>query len=234
MVRSFNASDLVYIILSTQWTIVLSAIAFAGGAAVGALLALARISSRPVVRWPAAAYISFFQGTPLLLQLFVAFFLPSAVGIQMPALAAAALGLSLNAGAFLGEIWRASIEAVAKGQTEAALSLGLRRTRVLQLVVIPQAIKIALPPTVGFLVQLVKATSLAAIIGFAELTRSGQILINSTFQPFLIFSIIAVIYFFLCWPLSLVSLKLEKIFDLQGHGPSQSEPNLIRLSTELH
>jgi polar amino acid transport system permease protein len=210
MIRSFNESDFLYIVLSTQWTIVLSAIAFAGGAATGAIVAFARISSHRAFRWVAAFYVSFFQGTPLLLQLFVAFFLPSAIGIQMPALAAAALGLSLNAGAFLGEIWRGSIEAVPKGQTEAALSLGLHRARALQLVVVPQAIKMAIPPTVGYLVQLVKATSLAAIIGFTELTRSGQILINSTYQPFLIFSIIAGIYFCLCWPLSIISTRLER------------------------
>jgi polar amino acid transport system permease protein len=233
MIRAFNSSDLLYIVLSTQWTVLLSAIAFAGGALVGGLVALARISPRRIVWWPAAGYISFFQGTPLLLQLFVFFFLPSTIGIQMPALGAAALGLSLNAGAFLGEIWRGSIDAVSKGQMEAALSLGLRRGRALQLVVIPQAFKMAIPPTVGFLVQLVKATSLAAIIGFTELTRSGQILINSTYRPFLIFSIIAAIYFCLCWPLSILSARLEKAADPE-HRAHDPAADLRRLSTELH
>ncbi len=211
MVRAFNGSDLVYIVLSTQWTILLSLIAFVGGGAVGAMVALCRISRNAGLRLSAAFYVSFFQGTPLLLQLFVAFFWPSSFGLQVSPWTAAAVGLSLNAGAFLGEIWRGAIEAVSRGQWEAALALGLARFRALRLVIIPQAIKMAIPPTVGFLVQLVKATSLAAIIGFTELTRSGQILINSTFRPFLIFSIIAVIYFLLCWPLSLLSQKLERM-----------------------
>ncbi|MCO5089817.1 amino acid ABC transporter permease [Bosea sp. (in: a-proteobacteria)] len=210
MIRAFTGWDVVYIVLATQWTIVLSLIAFAGGGTVGAIVAFARTSRSTAARWIAAFYISFFQGTPLLLQLFVAFFIPSSVGIQIAPLAAAAIGLSLNAGAFLGEIWRGAIEAVPKGQWEAASALGLRRGRALRLVIVPQALRMAIPPTVGFLVQLIKATSLAAIIGFTELTRSGQILINSTFRPFLIFSIIAVIYFLLCWPLSRAAAWLEQ------------------------
>ncbi len=210
MIRAFTGWDVVYIILATQWTILLSLIAFAGGGTVGAVIAFARTSRSTAARWSAALYISFFQGTPLLLQLFVAFFIPSSLGFQIAPLAAAAIGLSLNAGAFLGEIWRGSIEAVPKGQWEAAAALGLRRGRILRLVIVPQALRMAIPPTVGFLVQLIKATSLAAIIGFTELTRSGQILINSTFRPFLIFLIIAVIYFLLCWPLSRAAVWLER------------------------
>jgi len=116
---------------------------------------------------------------------------------------------------------------------EAALSLDLRRGRALQLVVIPQAFKLAIPPTVGFMVQLVKATSLAAIIGFTELTRSGQILINSTYRPFLIVSIIAAIYFCLCWPLSIISARLERAVD-SSHGGRNREMELQCLSAELH
>lgn len=210
MIREFTTGDLFYLVRSAQWTILLSAIAFAGGACVGALIAILRISSHLPLRVAASSYIRVFQGTPLLLQLFIAFFLPGIFGLQVPPLAAAALGLVLNAGAFLGEIWRGALDSVPRGQWEAASALGLRRLAGLRLVVLPQAVRIAIPPTVGYLVQVVKGTSLAAIIGFTELTRAGQILINSTFRPFLIFSIIALIYFALCWPLTLLSRRLER------------------------
>jgi polar amino acid transport system permease protein len=185
------------------------------------------------LRWASGFYISFFQGTPLLLQLFVAFFVPSSFGIQIAPWTAAALGLSLNAGAFLGEIWRGSIQAVPKGQWEAAAAVGLKRAQIMILVIVPQAVRMAIPPTVGFLVQLVKATSLASIIGFTELTRSGQILINSTYRPFLIFSIIAVIYFLVCWPLSRVAIWLERAYDRRPQS-DRAEAELARIAAEVH
>ncbi len=138
------------------------------------------------------------------------FFLPTYFNLEISALSAAAIGLSLNAGAFLGEVWQGAIQSVPRGQWDAALALGLHRLRVLRLVVFPQAIRIATPPTVGFLVQLIKATSLTAIIGFTELTRAGQILVNSTFESFRIYMIVAVIYFILCFPLTVLSRRLER------------------------
>jgi polar amino acid transport system permease protein len=115
----------------------------------------------------------------------------------------------LNAGAFLGEIWRGAIQAVPPGQSEAARALGLGYIPRMWRVVAPQALRIATAPTVGFLVNLVKSTSLAAIIGFVELTRAGQMLNNATFRPFTIFGIVAVLYFLLCWPLTVLSRRLE-------------------------
>jgi polar amino acid transport system permease protein len=120
------------------------------------------------------------------------------------------LGLSLNAGAFLGEIWRGSIQAVPHGQIEAARALGLHYGQRMLRVVAPQALRTAIPPTVGFLVNLIKSTSLAAIIGFVELTRAGQQLNNATFRPFLIFGLVALVYFVMCWPLTIVASRLER------------------------
>jgi len=215
MIHTFNLGDLTYLVESVRWTLLLSLIAFVGGGGGGAVVAVLRISHRALPRSAAIAYIRLFQGTPLLLQLFIAFFLPSVVGIRVDPLIAAAIGLTLNASAFLGEIWRGCIESIPKGQWEAASALGVSYLLQLRLIIMPQAVRVAIPPTVGFLVQLVKATSLAAIIGFTELTRAGQILINSTFQPFLIFSIIATIYFLLCWPLSVLSTWLERRLAMQ-------------------
>jgi polar amino acid transport system permease protein len=210
MIRPFNWWDFVYLLQATEWTILLSVIAFVGGGIVGAATAAARLSRMMWLRWLASGYIQVFQGTPLLIQLFVVFFLPSYLDLQVSALAAACFGLSLNAGAFLGEVWRAAIQSVSRHQTEAGKALGLHRWQIMRLIVLPQATRVAIPPTVGFMVQMVKATSLTAIIGFTELTRAGQVLINSTYQPFRIFLIITAIYFALCWPIALVSRWLEQ------------------------
>jgi polar amino acid transport system permease protein len=119
---------------------------------------------------------------------------------------------TLNAAAFLGEIRRGCIQAIPTGQWEAATALGLRHLARMRYVILPQAGKIAIAPTVGFLVLLVKSTSLASIIGFVELTRAGQIINNVTFRPFLVFGLVAIVYFVLCWPLSRLSQMLEQRF----------------------
>ncbi len=208
--RAINPGDFLYLITAMQWTIMLSVIAFIGGGIVGAGIALLRVSSRASARWAAITYIQIFQGTPLLLQLFLVFFGSDMLGVPLPSWFAASLGLSLNAGAFLGEIWRGALQAVPTSQREAASALGLHYFPMMRKVVVPQALRIATAPTVGFLVNLVKATSLAAIIGFIELTRAGQLINNATFHPFTIFSTVAVLYFLLCWPLTMASRRLER------------------------
>jgi polar amino acid transport system permease protein len=208
--RTLNLGDFEYLLLATRWTILLSLYGFAGGGAVGLLVALARTSANRVLRTIAAGYIRVFQGTPLLLQLFLVFFGADMLGTPLGAWLSAALGFSLNAGAFLGEIWRGAIESVPAGQREAARALGLHPFPLMLRVVLPQALRVAIPPTVGFLVNLIKSTSLAAIIGFVELTRAGQQINNATIRPFLIFGTVAAIYFALCWPLTLASGRLER------------------------
>lgn len=209
MSRLFGWNDLTFILLATRWTVLLSLIAFAGGACLGLAVALSRASERAALRAASAIFIRIFQNTPLLMQLFVVYFGVSILGLDIDPLAAAALGLILNAAAFLGEIWRGCIQAVPPGQQEAGKALGLGGFHRMWLIVLPQALRIAVAPTVGFMVQIVKNTSLASIIGFTELTRSGQITNNATFRPFLTFGIVAVLYFALCWPLSYWSRRLE-------------------------
>jgi polar amino acid transport system permease protein len=214
LIRTFSTNELFLLLRATQWTIALSAVAFAGGTLLGLGIALLRCLPAPLPRWFAIGYISIFQGVPVLLQLFVAFFGLALIGIDVDPWAAAAVGLSLYASAFLGDIWRGCIAAMPDGQWEAAASLGLRYLPTLRLVILPQALRVAIPPTVGFLVQLVKSTSLASIIGFAELTRVGQQVNNATYEPFLVFGIVSVIYFALCFPLSLASRWLEAKLDV--------------------
>ena len=207
--RQLNWNDLLFLPYAARWTVLLSISAFLGGGLIGVVIALMRVSPSRAPRWFAIAYIRVFQGTPLLLQLFLVFFGSELLGGGLDPYSAAVLGLSLNAGAFLGEIWRGSIQAVPPGQSEAARALGLRYGARMLRVVGPQALRVATAPTVGFLVNLVKSTSLAAVIGFVELTRAGQLLNNATFRPFAIFGSVALIYFLLCWPLTLASRRLE-------------------------
>jgi polar amino acid transport system permease protein len=208
--RQLNFGDFEFLLLATRWTILLSVYAAIGGGIVGLVIALLRTSGSAALRWIAIGYIRLFQGTPLLLQLFLVFFGGDLIGIPLGAWVSAVLGFSLNAGAFLGEIWRGAIQAVPNGQIEAAKALGLHFVPRMLRIVLPQALRIAIPPTVGFLVNLIKSTSLAAIIGFVELTRAGQMLNNATFRPFVIFGIVSAIYFALCWPLTLTSRRLER------------------------
>ncbi len=206
----FGPAHVIYILEAVRWTVVLSLVAFAGGAVLGLLLALARVSRSILLRAFSAAYIQTVQGTPLLILLFLAYFGLSLLGYRLAPLVAAGLALTLYVGAFLGEIWRGCIQAVPRTQWEASDCLGLNRFQQYAYIILPQAIRIATPPTVGFMVQVVKNTSLASVIGFVELTRAGQIVNNSTFQPLMVFILVAALYFAICYPLSVASRALER------------------------
>ena len=208
--RTFGFSEFLFILQAAQWTIALSLIAFVGGAIGGLLIALARTSDNRLAQQLSGGFIQIFQGTPLLLQLFLVFFGAPVLGFDINPWVAAGVALILNSSAFLGEIWRGCIQAVPAGQLEAAQALSLSYVARMRDVILPQAFKIALAPTVGYLVQIIKGTSLAAIIGFTEITRAGQIINNATFQPLIVFSVVAAIYFMLCWPLSLLAARMER------------------------
>ncbi|MFE8646227.1 amino acid ABC transporter permease [Sphingomonas sp. NCPPB 2930] len=208
--RTFGMPEFWFILEAAQWTLALSAIAFFFGALGGLAVALSRVSPVAWVRGAATAFVQVFQGTPLLLQLFLIFFGAPILGLDINPWIAAGIALSLNTAAFLGEIWRGCIQAIPRGQWEAAEALNLSYVSRMRDVVLPQAWKIAVPPTVGYLVQVIKGTSLAAIIGFTEITRAGQIINNATFQPLVVFSVVAAIYFVLCWPLSLLAGHMER------------------------
>jgi len=122
---------------------------------------------------------------------------------------AATMALTFWTSAFLAEIWRGCVESIPKGQWEASSSLALNYLEQMRYVILPQASRIAIAPTVGFSVQVIKGTALASIIGFVELTKAGTMLNNATFRPFLVYSLVALIYFALCFPLSLFAKKLE-------------------------
>ncbi len=198
------------LLLALRWTVALSAIAFVGGGIMGALLLFARLSGGPFFERAISVYVQLFQGTPLLMQLFLAYFGIALLGIEVSPWTAAALALTLYTSAFLTEIWRGCVAAIPKGQWEASASLALSFTEQMRHVVLPQAMKIAIPPTVGFLVQVIKGTALASVIGFVELTKAGSMISNATFQPFVVFSCVALMYFALCFPVSLLARNLER------------------------
>ena len=205
-----GGNEISFLAQGLKWTLLLSAIAFVGGGVFGLAVALARTSASPALRRTTAAYISVFQGTPLLMQLFVVYYGIGLIGVSVEAWLAVTIAFTLHASAFLGEIWRGGIQAVPNGQTEAAKALGLHYLARMKDVVLPQALKISLPATIGFLVQLIKGTSLAAIVGFIELARAGQIVANQTFKPLLVFGLIGATYFAICWPLSFLGSRIEK------------------------
>src|SRR5213595_674952 len=180
---------------AARWTIALSLIAFIGGGLVGMALLVARLTKSRFARQFVAGYVQLFQGTPLLMQLFLAYFGIALFGVNTSPWAAAAFALTLYTSAFLAEIWRGCVEAVPKGQWEAAQSLALNFGEQLRHVVLPQAMRIAIAPTVGFLVQVIKGTALASVIGFVELTKAGAMITNATFRPFLVYSCVALLYF---------------------------------------
>ena len=210
MLRQFASGDLWYLVEAARWTVALTAIALVGGGLLGLLVMILRVVPLAPGNWLATAYIQALQGTPLLGQLFVFYFGLSILGYDVSAWVAAGAAFSIYASAFLAEIWRGCIQAIPKTQWEASAALGLSFLEQLRYVIMPQALRIAIPPTVGFLVQLVKNTSLASVIGFVELTRAGQIVTGATFQPFLVYTCVAAIYFAMCFPLSLYSRHLER------------------------
>lgn len=210
--RDFGVNEVWFILLATRWTILLALIAFVGGGALGFVIAALRVAPLRPLRWLAAGYIQFFMGTPLLIQLFMAYYGSSLLGYRPDPWTAAAVTFCLNGAAFFGEIFRGSIEAIPKGQWEAATSLGFRFVRTLRLVIVPQAVRLMLPPTVGFMVQIVKSTSVASLIGLTELARASVQINTVTFEPVWVFGLASLIYFSLCWPLSLYAGYLERRF----------------------
>ncbi|MGE0769905.1 MAG: amino acid ABC transporter permease [Hyphomicrobiaceae bacterium] len=211
MIREFGITDVYYLLLAARWTLALTALAFVGGGIAGLIVALMRVSPFRPLKIIGATYVNLVQGIPLLAWLFVFFFgLPIFTGLQVSAWVAAAVAFSIYAGAFLGEIWRGCLIAIPPQQWEAGSALGLSFIEQLRHIIVPQAVRIAIPPTVGFLVQLIKNTSLAAVIGFIELTREGQITNAATYRPFSVYITVAAIYFAMCFPLTQWSRYLER------------------------
>lgn len=210
---TFGWPEVFFIIRAAGWTLLLTAIAFLIGGLMGGVLAILRLSRIRLLRRFASGYILVIQSIPVLMVLFMSYYGLSLFGIELPPFFAASASLAIYVSAYLAEIWRGSIEAVPFQQWEASASLAHSPAQTYRYVILPQAVRISLPPTVGFLVQLVKNTSIVSVVGFVELSRAGQLVNNATFQPFQIFTLVAAIYFAICFPLSRLSRHLEKVMN---------------------
>ena len=211
---SFSLWDIVRnLLLALRWTVLLSLAAFAMGGILGLIVLFLRTSRQTWLRRITKLYIELFQGTPLLMQLFLVFFGLALFGLEVPAWLAAVVALTCWSSAYLAEIWRGCVEAIPRGQWEASSCLAMSYLQQMRHVILPQALRMGIPPTVGFSVQIVKGTAVTSIIGFVELSKAGTMITNATFQPFTVYALVALMYFALCWPLSKFSQSLERKFN---------------------
>lgn len=203
--------------ITVMATVVVMAIALVAALPV----ALARMSRRAALRIPSTIYVQVFRGTPVLLQLFYLYYVLPFAGIRLSPWTAGIVGMSAAYSAYLSEIYRAGIEAVDRGQTEAALSLGMSRVQVMRIVVLPQAFRIVIPPIGNMFIGLFKDTSLLSILTIRELMFQGQLLAATNFRHITIFTVIAVLYLAVCWPSAAIIDRLEKRLKAtpQGTGP---------------
>ena len=223
MLRSFNWLDLVSLLHGAVWTIVLCVTAGVAGTLLGLLLGIASTSPSRIARWVASSYVLLIRGIPLLVIVFFAYFgIPLMFpDVDLSAFLTAVIALTVFATAYMAEIFRGSINAVPRGQTEAAQALGLDYSRRLRFVVLPQAMRIAVPPGIGFLIALIKDSSLVTVIGYVELTHSGTIVSNLTAEPIITYSVVAVLYFVICYGVSRLGHWYET---RSGSRPEQPEP----------
>ena len=216
MIHSLGADQILFIVGALRWTVALAALSLLLGGAAGFAVAIARVSLFRGARWLAAGYVGVIQGVPALMLLFLAYYGLSLAGLELPPLAAAAVSLAFYVSGYLADIWRGAIQSVTWQQWEASGSLGLTRAQQFRYVVLPQAVRIATPPTVGFAVQAVKNTSIVSIVNVVEVARAGQLVNNTTYEPFRVYGLVALLYFAICWPMSLLASRLERRLDVRS------------------
>jgi len=178
---------------------------------IGVIGGLCRNSRIFIIRWISSLYVTIFRGTPFLIQLYITYFILPSFGIMLNVLQAGIGILAFNSGAYISEIVRAGIESIPKEQTDAALSLGMTPFLKMKLIIMPQTIRVIIPPLVGQLILLVKATSVISLIGVFDLVKVGrELVIGTGANPILIYSLVAFFYFLICYPLYCLSIVIEK------------------------
>ena len=205
--------NLPLILSGLPMTIYVSFISMGIGMVLGLFISLARRSERLILRWPARIYISFMRGTPMLVFLFLIYFGLPAVGLEFTAFQSALIGFGLNSAAYIAEVNRSALSSVDHGQWEAAYSLGLGYRSTLVGIVLPQAIRIAIPPLTNIFLDLVKATSLAAVITVPELFQKTQIAAGRSFDTMTMYLLVALIYWPLCALIAFMQERLEGYFN---------------------
>lgn len=215
MINSLGPDQIIFIVSALRWTIALTVLSLLIGGAIGFAVAIARVSPARGLRWAASGYIGVIQGIPALMLLFLAYYGLSLAGLDLPPLAAASISLALYVSGYLADIWRGAIQSVPWQQWEASGSLAMTRGQQFRYVILPQALRIATPPTVGFAVQAVKNTSIVSIVNVVEVARAGQLVNNVTYEPFRVYGLVALLYFAICWPMSLLAARLERRLDVR-------------------
>jgi polar amino acid transport system permease protein len=217
--RDFGWNELWFLVFSARWTILLSLVAFGGGGALGLLVAVCRVAPSTILRRTATVWIRALQGTPLLVQLLIVYYGTAFIGLHPDAWIAASITFVVSTSAFFGEIWRGCLEAIPTGQWDGARALGFRFPAILRLVILPQALRLMIAPTIGYMVQIIKSTSVASLIGIAELTRTAVLVNTVTFEPVSVFGVVSITYFTMCWPLSLLAERMsQRIDSRRGSG----------------
>lgn len=208
-----DARDFLPILAQGCWTTVkLTALALVMSTVLGFVLALMRLSPYALVRWPATTFITVIRGIPIIVQLFYIYFVFPDIGISLTAFQAGFIGLGIAYSAYQAENFRAGIEAIDHGQIEAAQSLGMRYLLLLRRVIMPQAIRITLPPYGNTMIMMLKDSSIASTITVAELMRQGQLIASSTFKNMTVFTLVALLYLTMSLPLTVLVHWLEKRF----------------------
>ncbi len=215
MINSLGPNQIIFIVSALRWTLALTVLSLLIGGAIGFVVAIARVSPTRGLRWAAGGYIGVIQGIPALMLLFLAYYGLSLAGLDLPPLAAASISLALYVSGYLADIWRGAIQSVPWQQWEASGSLAMTRLQQFRYVILPQALRIATPPTVGFAVQAVKNTSIVSIVNVVEVARAGQLVNNVTYEPFRVYGLVALLYFAICWPMSLLAARLERKLDVR-------------------
>ena len=204
-------NNLPFLLEGIYLTLFISGLSLVLSMVLGLIVAVGRLSSSRVLSFVSATYVEVFRDTPVLVQLFwVYYVLPILLGVRIDALTASIIGLTLHSAAFLSEIYRAGIQTVPVGHIEAAKVLGLSRVDTFIRIVMPQAVRNVLPPLVNNLIDLIKLSSLSSVFAVGEITRKAGELSASTFRPLEIFTFVAIMYFMICWPLSLLIRGLER------------------------
>ncbi len=191
-------------------TVQLALVSMAAGIFLGICVALGRLSTIRAVRWPLSIYVEVWRDVPLIVQLLVIYFTLPQIGLSLPAFAAGCLGLSLNIGAYLSEVFRAAIISVDPGQKDGGISIGMSRLLVYRRIILPQAFRVALPTMGGYFISLLKDTALVSYIAVNELLRNGTIIISNTFKSMEVYLMVAIVYFILSFAASVLVTRLEQ------------------------
>ena len=192
-------------------TVELTFIVLAISLVLGIFVALCRLSKNRVLSTVTGFYVDFMRATPLLVQLIYIYFVLPTIGIRLDPFVAGVVGLSLNYSAYLSEVYRSGIQAIPRGQLDAAAALGMRPALAMRRIVLPQAIRIVIPPLGNYFVALFKDTSLVSVLTLQELLFSGQIIISRTYDYFTIYTMVLLLYFLVCYPSLILVRHLEKM-----------------------